>query len=225
MPFHNIFSKKQNKKQTLNHPKPKIIIDYREKESLVPSELIHIGCEPDFKNLQVGDYIINHIIIERKTINDFIGSMLNKRLLIQLQNLQQQKNKLLIIEGDENQELYHEKSKINENAIRGMLLSILLKYQVPVLTTKNPKDTAKFLKILANKQQKEISLLPTRKPTSQKQQLQFILEGFPGIGPKTAKTLLKEFKSIRQILNTPQEQIQKLIGKKADIFKLLDLNY
>ena len=89
MSFHNIFQKSERKQNQPPQPLPKIIIDYREKESLIPSELMHIGCEVEYKNLQVGDYIVNQTIIERKTINDFLNSMMNKRLIIQLQNLQQ----------------------------------------------------------------------------------------------------------------------------------------
>ena len=106
-----------------------------------------------------------------------------------------------------------------------MLLSILLKYQVPIIYTKDYQDTAKFIKVLANKKEKEMSVIPTRKPSSKKEQLQFILEGFPNIGPKTAKKLLTEFKSLRQLINAPFEEIEKLIGKKAEIFRLLDLDY
>lgn len=227
MPFHNIFAKKQKpiKQNNKQETQPKIIVDYREKESLIPSELMRIGCGLEFKNLQIGDYIVNQTIVERKTISDFLSSMMNKRLIVQLQNLQTQKQKLLIIEGFEEQELYYETSPINENAIRGLLLSILLKYQAPIIFSKDYQDTAKFLKVLANKKEKELSIIPTRKPSSKKEQLQFILEGFPGIGPKTAKKLLKEFSSIRQIINTPFEEIERLIGKKAEIFRLLDLNY
>ena len=48
--------------------------------------------------------------------------------------------------------------------------------------------------------------------------MQFILEGFPGIGPKTAKKLLKEFKSLKNLFNSPTEKLQEVIGKKGEIF-------
>ena len=122
MPFQNIFSKKTEKE--IQIIKPKIIVDTREKNSLVASELVHLGCEVEFQQLHIGDYLVKNVIIERKTISDFLGSMLNKRLTKQLQNMQPLKHKLLIIEGIDEYELYHQDSTIHENAIRGFLLSI-----------------------------------------------------------------------------------------------------
>lgn len=224
MPFENIFSKSKQKIITENQIKPKVVIDIREKNSLVASELIHLGCETSFKQLGIGDYIIKDVIIERKTVSDFLGSMINKRLIRQIQNLQQYKNKLLIIEGTDEQELYHTESTIHENAIRGFLLSISLVHKIPIIFTKDYEDTAKFLHVLARKpaRERELGINDKPKPRNKKEQLQYILEGFPGIGPKTAKKLLKEFKTLKNIINTPIEQLQKLIGKKSEIFKIID---
>ena len=81
--------------------KPKIIADYREKNSLVISVLMSHGAEVEIKELKVADYIVKDVAIERKTVSDFLSSMLNKRLIKQLEEIQQYKNKLLIIEGIE----------------------------------------------------------------------------------------------------------------------------
>ena len=59
-------------------PKPKIIADYREKNSLVISELINLGVDVEIRELKVADYIVKDVAIERKTINDFVSSMINK---------------------------------------------------------------------------------------------------------------------------------------------------
>ncbi len=220
-PLFNIFTKKEIKiNQQIK--KQKITIDYREKNSLVISELVSLGFEIDFKELKVADYLVNDIAIERKTVSDFVSSMINKRLLRQLEELQQYPNKLLIIEGIDEQELYVDNEEINgvhPNAIRGFLLSILLKHKVPILFTKDSEDTAKFISILAKKEAKEMSLNVTKKSLDKKERLQFILEGFPGIGPKTAKKLLEKFKSIKNIINASEEQLQEILGKKAEIVK------
>src|SRR3989344_143033 len=122
--FFEIFSKK--KLRIID--KPKIIADYREKNSLVLSSLKNLGAEVETKELKVADYIVKDVAIERKTVKDFLSSMINKRLLKQIEELQQYKNKLLIIEGVEEQELYNDSPEgINGNAIRGFILSILLK--------------------------------------------------------------------------------------------------
>ena len=224
MIFENIFSRSKKESKT---PKPKIIVDTREKNSLIPSILINKGCEVDFQHLHVGDYIIKNTIIERKTVSDFISSMLNKRLNRQLNNLKDQKNKLLLIEGIDEQELYHQESNVHENAIRGYILSILLNYKIPILFTQNHEDSAKFLKVLALKPTKEREIGINDKPTprNSKEQLQYLLEGFPNIGPKTAKKLLEEFGTFKNIILASQEDLEKLIGKKAESFKLSDKVY
>ena len=222
----NIFSRK--KVQIQPKEKKKIIVDYREKNCLIPYELIDLGVDVEFKELKIGDYIAGDIIIERKTISDFISSMLNKRIFAQIEDLKQFESKLLIIEGIEERELYNDNSEggVNANAIRGFLLSITLKHKIPIIFTKNSEDTAKYLFILLNKKENEMSLNAKKKARNKKEQIQFILEGFPGIGPKTAKKLLKEFGTIKNIMDAPEDKLKKLIGKKAEIIiKLVHQEY
>ncbi|MCH8945385.1 MAG: hypothetical protein IIA85_00485 [Nanoarchaeota archaeon] len=222
----DIFSKKPRIKK--EKPVPKIIIDIREKNSLIHSELISLGLETEFKMLKVADYLVGEVAIERKTVSDFISSMMSKRLKNQLEELQQYKNRLLIIEGVDEQELYtdsEDRIGMHPNAIRGFLLSILLKYKVPIIYTKDYKDTAKFISVLSKRVEKEPSLNVVKKSLNKKERLQFILEGFPGIGPKNAKKLLEKFKTLKEILNTPIEELEKEIGKKAEIFRLIEERY
>lgn len=223
-PIH-FFSKKIKKEKI--EEKQKIIIDYREKSSLVASELIKLGFEIEFLELKVADYIVNNVAIERKTISDFISSIINKRIIRQLEELKQYDNRLLIIEGIEKQELYSDEKKegLHANAIRGFLLSVVLKSKTPIIFTKNYEDTAKFISILAKKKEKESSLNVSKKTLNKKERMQFILEGFPGIGPKTAKKLLEKFGTLKNIINASEEELKDIIGKKAEVFKLIEERY
>jgi len=219
----NIFQTKEKRESKKELIHPKAIIDYREKNSLVYSELKSLGFDVQFRELKVADYLINDVAIERKTISDFKSSMINKRLTNQLNELRQYPNQILLIEGLDEQELYSDDSEIgiSANAIRGFLLSILLNYKVPVLFTKNYKDTARFMSVLAKRKPKESSLRVKKKAHNKKEQLQFILEGFPGVGPKTSKKLLENFKTIKEIINLPKQELEKILGKKSEIFKEL----
>jgi len=219
-PILDIFSKKKIIEEKI----PKIIIDYREKNSLVISELMSLGLEVELTHLKVADYLVKDVAIERKTVQDFISSMINKRLANQLEELNQYKEKLLIIEGIYEKELYSDSREINgmhPNAIRGFIISILLKHKVPIIFTKDYKDTARFISVLAKRQAKEISLNVNKKSLDKKERLQFIVEGFPSIGPKSAKKLLEKFKTLKGITNASEEELKEVLGKKAEIVKKL----
>ncbi len=216
-PIYEIFS--QNKKNSQNSTKTKILIDYREKNSLVPSHLKKLNLEIEFRELKIGDYFVKNTIIERKTFADFLNSMINSHLLKQMEELKQFEKKLLIIEGIDENELYEEKNpRINPNAIRGFLLSIALKHKIPAIFTKNSEDTAKFICILSRKKENEKPLNGKKRSFNKKEQLQFIIESFSGIGPKTSKKLLKKFGTIQNIINAPEENLREILGKKTGIF-------
>lgn len=222
----NIFSKPRNRE--IEKPRISIVADHHEKNSLVISELSSLGIDVEMQHLPVADFLVNGVAIERKTVSDFLSSMLNKRLVRQLEEIRQYPKCLLVIEGIDEQEIYNDCNHegINANAIRGFLLSILLGFQVPIIFTKDYADTARFLSVLAKKEKKEhISLRAVKKALNKKEQLQYILEGFPGIGPATAKKLLKKFGCIKNIINAGEEELKKEIGKKADIFKLISEKY
>lgn len=219
----NMFSRIKQKDQ-----KSKIIVDYREKNSFVIQEMISLGLDIEFKELKVADYLVKGTAIERKTVFDFISSMKNRRLIKQLEEIQQYKNRLLLIEGIDEQELYSDSNEIgmHPNSIRGFLLSIVLNYKVPIIFTKNPGDTAKFISVLSRKEKREMPLNVTKKSLNTSERTQFILESFPGIGPKTAKKLLKKFRTIKNIINAPEEEIKQILGKKANSFmKIINNRY
>lgn len=225
-PIESIFSKpKKQEKSPKNKNTKKIIIDHREKSSLVPSYLERQDFEIEYQQLNVADYIVRDVAIERKTIDDFISSMLNQRLRKQIQELQQYENRLLIIEGLEERELYSnnnetendEKTGMNPNSIRGFLLSITLKHKVPIIYTKNEEDTAKYLEVLNKKQSSPTMSWQAQKMNlSSEEQLKFIIESFPGIGPKTSQKLLEKFGTIQNIILAPTESLQEVLGKKAE---------
>ena len=201
----------------------KIIADLHEKNSLVPAELINLNVEVEFKHLKVADFVIGNVAIERKTISDFINSMINKRLIRQLEELKQYEKKLLIIEGIEEQELYNDSPEgLHGNAIRGMLLYISLESNCPIIFTKDYEDTAKFLFLIARRMEKNqtpFSLHAKKKARNIKEQKQYILESFPGIGPATAKKLLKQFQTISNIINATDNELKGILKGKLDSFK------
>ncbi|MBU3923702.1 MAG: RNA helicase, partial [Nanoarchaeota archaeon] len=97
----NIFSKKKTTSSEIKCPNPKvpIIVDTREKQSLIAANLIQQKANIEYEQLEIGDYLIADTIIERKTYSDLISSALNKRLFSQMQEIKKYLKYALIIEG------------------------------------------------------------------------------------------------------------------------------
>ncbi|MDD5191821.1 MAG: ERCC4 domain-containing protein [Candidatus Nanoarchaeia archaeon] len=214
MPFHNIF--KKSKIEEKPHIRSKIIADIHEKDSMILAELSeNKEIELIIRPLKIGDYLIGNTIIERKTIQDFVSSMISRRIIEQLKQMRQYKNQLLILEGDLND------VDFNQNAIRGFILSIITNYQIPIIFTQDYEDTSKYLITFAKQQLKkpaEISLHSRIQKTISEQK-QYILEAFPGIGPATAKKLLKEFKTLSNTINAKEEDLEKILKNRTKDFK------
>jgi ERCC4-type nuclease len=209
MTFFDIFSKNKEKQKAIK--KIPIVVDNREKNSLVTSELIRLNNTIQFEQLQIGDYIIGNIAIERKTYPDLISSIIDKRIFNQIENLKKYPLQLLIIELDKTSKI-----NMNENAIRGFILNTAIKSKIPIIFSKDEEDTAKYLNLLTiNKEQKKLSIRPSKNSVSKEEQIQFILEGFPGVGPKKAEDLIKEFKNLKNISNASIEQLEKILEKRA----------
>jgi Fanconi anemia group M protein len=222
----DVFSKKPS--EAAKRQAQRILADYREKNSLVISEMVSMGLDVEFRDLKVADYIVGKVAVERKTVGDFISSMKSKRMARQIEEMQQYEDKLLIIEGIDEQELYSESSEnggMHPNAVRGFLLSILLRHKVPIVFAKDYEDTARFIGVLAKKKGREAPLNVSKKNLGKKERMQFIVEAFPGIGPKTARRLLKKFGSIKKIVNSSEDIIRGEIGKKAESFRIVDEEY
>lgn len=220
----NIFSKTKPQKETkCPNPKIPITIDTREKQSLIAANLIEKKTNIQFEKLEIGDYLIEDTIIERKTFQDFVGSMINKRLLDQIREIKKYPKHFLIIEG-----FYYDYNKFNvhENAIRGMLLSIAMDFHVPLIFTKDEEDTANFLILVAKKYENpkiQNAIRQTKTLKTKEEQKQFILEGFPGIGPVVAQHLLEKFPTLQAIFNATEKQLKQIGLDENKIKKFLNL--
>ncbi|MDP4012695.1 MAG: ERCC4 domain-containing protein [Candidatus Nanoarchaeia archaeon] len=210
----------------------KVIVDHRERSSGIIKELYKRELEVEIKELKIADYVLHSkngegkiqtVGIERKTQNDFLNSIIDKRLVEQLLVLKENFDiPILIIEGEENM---YEIRNFHPNAIRGMLASIAVDFQIPTIFTKSVRDTAGLIAVIAKrleKPRKLPSLLSKRKPLTTKEHQEYIIESLPGIGPTLARSLLKKFKTIESIINASEEElktIDKLGPKKISAIK------
>jgi len=208
----------------------KVIVDSREDKKMLRA-LDKVGVPYEVKQLNVADFVVktkiggkeDTISIERKTQNDFINSIIDKRLLNQVNMMRKNyKVSLLIIEGVEN--LYSMRN-IHPNAIRGFMVTLVFDYGVQIVTTRNYKDTALFIQRIVerlNKARKPLSLSDRRIPLTVNEQKLYVLESLPGVGPVLAKNLLKEFGSVEKVFLASVDELQdvdKMGPKKAKKIK------
>ncbi len=197
----------------------KIFADHREKGSGAVKELIDNNVDVRLEHLDSADYVLSERLgVEIKTVADFADSIIDGRLLEQLKYLKQDFEKsIVIVEGE--QDLFSARN-IHPNAIRGMLATIAVSYGIPILFTKNPKDTAALLKIIAKREQEEagndFSLHSNRKPTTLKEQQEYLVSCLPNIGSSLAKELLKQFGSPKGVFDADEEKLKEVskIGEK-----------
>lgn len=217
---------KEEKNQTI-----KIIIDTRESKSGIAKELSNLDIDIDLQQLTIADYIVSSRIgIERKDVADFSQSLIDGRLFPQLIALR--KNyplPVLIIEGET---LYGHRA-INPEAIRGAISSITLDYDIRIFWTRNTKDTARFLRNIAKREQiksdKTPSIRSEKAPVVISDLQEFIVAGFPNINTTLAKRILVKFTTLESFFNASVEEIQEVkgIGKKMaqEIKELIQEKY
>lgn len=202
-----------------------IFADYREKSSGVVKELVEFGVDLKLEMLNTADYVLSsRVAVEFKTTNDFVDSIVDGRLLAQLKALKENYARpLIIVEGTE--DLYALRN-IHANAIRGMLATITVSYGIPVLRTKDAKDTAALLAMIAKREQSEhpssFSPHASKKPMTLKESQEYVVSSLPNIGPNMAKDLLKHFGSVKNVLNATADELKKVEGmgdKKAQGIK------
>jgi ERCC4-type nuclease len=208
--------------------KLKIVCDTRERVSQINQELKNLSndsFEVDvlIEQLTLGDYqLSNEVLIERKTIADLESSIIDGRIFSQLDSLSEKVSKPgLIIEGFIN--FSDNDNRINNKSLIGLITSIGLNYRIPIFFTRNQKETALFLYVIAKREQfgvkTEIKHRFSKNKMSFSDQQLFILESFPDIGPTLAKSLLKKFKNIKGIANASVKELQeveKMGPKKAE---------
>ena len=223
--------------QTLERYQPQaknqltIIVDHRESRSNVARFLSHREVSVETQQLDVGDYVLSSRIgVERKNVDDFLSSLIEGKLFVQMKNLREAYSRpVLIIEG----EGLLTKRNISHNAIFGSFVSIIVDFGIPIITTRNARETADFLYVMTNREQKEgkrdIAIRGKKWSMSLTENQQFVVEGLPNISAVLAKRLLHHFGSIKGIVNATEEELCEVhgIGTQiaADIMKVLHSEY
>lgn len=206
-------------------PEVKIFVDHREKGSGVVKGLIYKDAQIRLEQLKDADYVLSERCgVEFKTKEDFVDSIIDGRLLEQIKMMKKSFSRpIVLVQGEE--DIYSIRN-VHPNAINGMLATIAVSYGIPILFTKNPEESSSLLWQIARREQleygAEFTPHSTKRISSIKDQQEYIVSSFPGIGMSLGKSLLREFKSIKNIVNSEKDDLKKAekIGdKKAEELK------
>ncbi len=197
-----------------------VVIDSREQNSRVVSELARKGIKIRTTQLSTGDYLISEdTAIERKSVDDFLTSLMDGRLFSQAKALSKEyQNPIMIIEGEG---LNHRRN-IDERAIYGALASLATDFRIPVMMAKDEKETASLTYALLSrkgKTKRTTSLRKDKISMSDMDTKKFVLEGLPNISGTLADRLLEHFGSLREVFNADEEELTKVKGIGAKTAK------
>lgn len=213
--------------------KVRIVVDHRESKNHVFQNLKGFDVLLESKQLKTGDYICSdRVCVERKTISDFIQSIIDQRIFKQIREISECfERPLMILEG--NPDLLFLERNVHPNTIRGALASLAIDYKIPIIWTRNTKETANQIYWIAYREQvKEKRGLAIRCPrrfVSSGSQQEFLIAGLPHVNTKLSKNLLKKFKTPKRVFSAKPERLTKVEGigkgKAKKIWDLLNKEY
>ncbi len=202
-----------------------VTIDVREQNSKVVRELARNDIKINTSRLSVGDYIISEeTAVERKSVDDFLESLMDGRLFDQAKKISQNyQHPVVILEGTG----LHERRNISEKAIYGALASLAVDFNIPVITSKDEEETASLLKsMLMRKERKKgsYSLRKDKTTFSDRDTKKFILEGLPNVSGTLADRLLEHFGSVRAVFEASEKELKEVKGiGKSTAEKILEI--
>ena len=213
-----------------------IVVDYRERGSDPVTELARLGAPLRFDKLDVGDYLIaSEVIVERKSCNDFISSIVDKRLFEQARYmLQTQRKAVIIVEGDFAEVLAYR--KVGYPQIYGAVAA-LVDMGLSLLRTGNATETAYAIFYLYKRyaeapkrgylQPVKIKVVKSNK-SIENVQLNMIAS-IPGVSRELAHRILLHFKTPRRFFKASPAELRRVEGlgeaRIAKIVEALDTVY
>lgn len=193
-----------------------IQVDDRERNETLLTELRQMEqMRVTTCRLKTGDFLIDQqVVIERKTVSDFATSLIDGRLFAQASRmLQSPLRPAYIIEGGASE---WKSLQIARPALQGALISLMLIFDIPVLRSTHPKETAHLLSYIGQQlirarsggQVAHRAVKAKRRATRQRR----LLQTLPGVGPDRATRLLEHFGSVRACLNADVDTLASIEG-------------
>lgn len=172
-----------------------MLVDHRERNSVVPAALAAAGLEIEMTDLPVGDYVLGpDLAVERKGPADLGASIRDGRLFDQAERLQSVfPQAVLLIEGE---------PRIAEDAWRGAVCR-LVEDGFTVLHSLDADDSAAWLVRLARRARRPHPTVrtegPRRSPRHPSAQAEAMLSSVPGISTTLARSLLASYGTVAAV--------------------------
>jgi ERCC4-type nuclease len=172
-----------------------------------------MGAKIDTRQLDIADFVLSdRIAVERKTAEDFIDSLVDGRLFDQLKRLKEYPRPFMILEGDG----LSTGRNVSPEAIMGAVASITVDYGVPILQTRTPEETARFLLAVAKREQgragRHVGVRSAPATANDDDVSLAILGGIPGVSQVRAQTLLLAFGSVGGVLAASETDLASVDG-------------
>jgi DNA excision repair protein ERCC-4 len=191
-----------------------IVADDRERAGDVIDALKVLGgIGVTVQRLRVGDYVIeDRLIVERKTLADFAASIIDGRLFKQVAGLRAQGRRgALILEGT----FDGQHMSVSREAIQGALITVSIIYGLPVLRSRDARETAQLLVFLSEQLQRSAYgayQRPGWRPRGKEARQLFLLQSLPGVGPAKARHLIRQFGSIQAVVRASASTLATVAG-------------
>lgn len=203
-----------------------VLVDYRERK--VAELLRKLGLKVNEVRLDLGDYVCSsRVVVERKEKSDFVSSIIDGRIFRQAKLLRQNfERPIIVVEGYSNRE-------IEENALKAAVATLLTRYNLALVSTKNMADTARLIYWLAKKEQEEggyeLAFKVGKKSRQTKEFQEQIVATLPGVSKVLSHRLLGKFKTVERVFCASETELKKVrgIGEKLakKIKKILTTTY
>jgi len=205
-----------------------IVADQREPPD-IPARLRELGADVEVRQISPGDYVVGEVAVERKTITDFLASIVTKRIFDQMLRLREAYPvPVILVEGDLSQ-IAEQK---NPRAFWGALLAFTLKERVTMLFTPDQEQTCQLLVTLhkqAGVKSFEYGLRHKPKLLRLEERQRFLMQGLQGVGETLSENLLSRFGTPRAVFAANERALAEVpkIGrvKAAEITKVLDTKW
>jgi len=207
-----------------------LIIDSRENSKLsklVMQKAKALNIPTDKLFLEIGDYIYDNVCFEAKSITDFIGSVISKRLWTQLDNMDRHfQTNIVIIYGDLEEGISNiitnsqsnmpigTRSMMLRNKFLGALGRITLDTDIKPMWVLTEEEAALIITAVSK-------MKPITRETIQPQIFKRVttddlridlLTTIKGVSSKKAKKLIKQYGSIMEIGECSEFELQSIEG-------------